>query len=248
MHPRSDINTLLQFQQQQQQQQQRQRDHQLVTNDLPSRSQEQLNSINNNNNTISYPSHIQQHLQSIQSQSQSSSSIYSSLGQQSHLLHHRLSPQHSYSHMSQVKSTHESSTSSSFAKRKFDNCDTESGSNKRRRGRRPKDAPLEVPSGSYEFLNLQILCETCHQRYPSQADRICHKPCYFRRKGLHSEPQEWTCEQPECRKCFTNIFHLRQHMAIHYPGNYKCNTCGFTAHRKTVIIKHTRKHLAGHLP
>lgn len=99
------------------------------------------------------------------------------------------------------------------------------------------------PDKLFVFEELQLPCDLCKKDFPTEAERICHKPCFYERLGEKEEPYSWRCQFDKCNRSFANIFHLKQHVSTHYDGNFKCVLCGYKSCRKDYILKHTSRHV-----
>lgn len=101
--------------------------------------------------------------------------------------------------------------------------------------RRRKRAEPDL-SDKYKVVDMGLECELCDKLFESQAQLICHKPCFYKRKGMTEEPVQWTCS--ECHKFFNRLSVLSQHMSIHFDGKYMCNKCHYRVHRRKAMVEH----------
>lgn len=108
------------------------------------------------------------------------------------------------------------------------------GKRKRRKGKQV----VEDMSDMYDVLDLKLECGLCRQQFRSNAQLVCHQPCYYQRKGMTLPPVQWRC--PECPKYFNKLGVLRQHMEAHCEGHYSCKKCDARAIRRSLIIQHIR--------
>lgn len=112
----------------------------------------------------------------------------------------------------------------------------------RQRGNKRRKSVVADVSDMYKVVDLCLQCDLCDKQFESQAEHICHKPCFYKRKGMTVEPVQWTCS--ECHKFFNRLSGLCQHMSGHFEGKYVCNLCSVTAKRRNVIVDHvTKQHM-----
>lgn len=104
------------------------------------------------------------------------------------------------------------------------------------------EEPVHEIKDLFIFEDLEIPCDRCYKVFPTESDRICHAPCFWKRDGLSNPPRFFPCRfggsDDKCSKEYYNLSGLKNHMITHYEGNYRCRVCSFRTCRKPLINKH----------
>lgn len=104
------------------------------------------------------------------------------------------------------------------------------------------EEPVHEVEELFVFEDLQINCDSCDRIFPTEAERVCHKPCFWIRNDLKKPPRFFSCRfedgDDKCPKEYYDLGSLKNHMMTHFEGNFRCLVCSFRSAKKSGIAKH----------